>query len=98
MTGIVVRKSYKAGHVSVRIALKAHSYRADTIKIEGQTDLSSTDAREIATALIEEADRADARVAAKAASDERRQKWRDREIAAGRIKIISPTDFFGNRR
>ncbi|OWK41975.1 hypothetical protein FRUB_04053 [Fimbriiglobus ruber] len=34
------------------------------------------------------ADKADAKVAAKAESEERRHKWREREIAAGRMKVL----------
>lgn len=51
----------------------------------------------MARALVEEADRADAKVAAKKASEDRRQKWRDREVAAGRLKIFGAGEFFQRR-
>ena len=87
--GITVKKSYKDGHVSVRVLLKARSYSSDHIKIEGDTDLKSSEARELAAALIDEANKTDAKTKAKAASDERRRKYREREIAAGRLKVFS---------
>jgi hypothetical protein len=86
---ISAKKSYKDGHVSLRVTLKASGWRRDSVKVEGNTELSSEQARELAKALLDEAERADAKVAAKAASDARRKKWRDREIASGRMKIIS---------
>jgi hypothetical protein len=72
------------GHVSVRVVLKANG-----LKAEGSTDLTSAQAQELAQSLIDEADRADSKAAARAAAKERREKWREREIAAGRMKIIS---------
>ncbi len=82
-----VVKSYKDGHVGLRASMKGDG-RGDSIKMDAGTDLSSIRARDLAQALIEEANRADAKVATKKASDERRQKYRDREVAAGRMKII----------
>lgn len=95
MTKFIVRKSYKDGHVSVRVTLKANGWHSDSIKLDGTTDLSSDQARELAKSLTAEADRADAKVAAKAASDARRKKWRDREVAAGRLKIVELGSFLG---
>lgn len=83
MDKFCIKKSYRDGHVGLRFSVKLNS-----VKIDGWSDLSTTNARDLAKALIEEADRADAKVADKKASDERRQKYRDREIAAGRMKII----------
>ena len=97
MPAITTKKSHKDGHVTVRLSLKSRGWPGDSIKVEGETDLSSAEARELAKSLIEEADRADAKVAAKAASDERRKKWRDREIAAGRLKVIELGSLFGGQ-
>lgn len=85
-----VRKSYKDGCIALRISLKG----GYTLKVDGSADLPTADARELAKAMIEECDKVDARVAAKAASEDRRRKWRDREVAAGRIKIMSLTEVF----
>ena len=91
-----IKKSYMDGHVGLRFSVKARGRHSDTIKIDGGSDLSTAAARDLAKALMEEAERADAKVAAKAASDMRRQKYREREIAAGRMKIISLDEMFRN--
>ncbi len=95
MATISVKKSYKDGHVSVRVALKGRGWPGDSVKVEGDTDITSAQARGLAAALVAEADRADAKVAAKEAAEARRKKWHDREVAAGRIKVISAQSFFG---
>lgn len=95
MTEISAKKSYKEGHVSVRVELKSRGWGGPSVNIQGTTDLSSAQARELAKALLAEADRADAKVAAKAASEARRKKWRDREVAAGRMKIIQLGSLMG---
>lgn len=92
MDKFTVKKSYRGGHVGLRFSVKANY-----IKIEGGSDLSTEQARDLARILVDESDRADARVAAKKASEDRRQKWRDREIAAGRIKIMGTGEFFQRR-
>lgn len=89
MSEITAKKSYKDGHVSVRVILNSSGWKSDSVKIQGATDLSCTEARELAHSLIAEADKADAKMAAKAASEKRRKDWRDREIAAGRMKVIN---------
>jgi len=63
-------------------------YYSDRVTVQGRTDMSSAEARDLAKALILEADRADAKVSAKVASDARRKKWRDREVSAGRLVLI----------
>lgn len=95
MTAISVKKSYKEGNVAVRVSLRARGWQSDSIKVEGTTDLSSAQARELAKSLLAEADRADAKVEAKAASEARRKKWRDREVAAGRLKVFELGSFLG---
>lgn len=97
MGSISAKKSFKEGHVAVRVKLTARGWQSDSIVAEGSTDLTTDEARNLAAALMAAADRADAKVAAKAASDERRKKWRDREIAAGRLKIIGMNEVFGPR-
>jgi hypothetical protein len=87
MDKFCIKKSYRDGCVAVRF-----SVRGGNVRIDGGSDLSTADARKLAAAIIAEADRADAKVAARKASEERRQKWRDKEIAAGRMKVISFRD------
>lgn len=94
MDKFCIKKSYRDGHVGLRFSMKSNS-----VRIDGGSDLSSAAARDLARALIEEADLADARVATKKASEDRRQKWREREIAAGRLRVIAmgPTEFVRHR-
>lgn len=89
MDKFCIKKSYRDGHVGLRFSVKASGRHGDSIRIDGGADLSTAEARDLARALIEEADRADAKIAAKKASDDRRKKWRDREIAAGRMQVIT---------
>lgn len=88
MDKFCIKKSYRDGHVGLRFSVKASGWHGDSIRIDGGSDLSTAAARDLATALVEEANRADAKVAAQKASEERRHKWREREIAAGRMKIM----------
>lgn len=83
-----IKKSYRDGCVGLRFTVKASGWHFDNLKIDGGSDLSTAEARDLAKALIEEADIADAKVTAKKASAERRQKYREREIAAGRLKVV----------
>lgn len=84
---ISVTKSYTAGHVSLLVNLKCGGYK-DTATIKGRTSVSTETARAIAKDLIDCADKEDAKVAVKLASEERRKQWRDREIAAGRLIVM----------
>jgi hypothetical protein len=73
---ITVKRSYKDGCVSVSITLKTRNFGDSLrVRVEGSTDLTIDQARALAHGLIFEADKADEKVKAKAASDERRQKW-----------------------
>ncbi|WP_088255182.1 hypothetical protein [Fimbriiglobus ruber] len=85
---VTAKKSYKEGHVALGISLKCRGWNSDSARIEGGADITSAQARELAVALVQWADKADAKVAAKAESEERRHKWREREIAAGRMKVL----------
>lgn len=90
---ITVIKAYQDGRVGIRVALKSWGHGA-SINMQGSTDLSSAEARELAAALIRGADETDGRVAKKAETEERRRKWRDREIASGRMVEMSAAEFF----
>lgn len=91
---VVAKKSYKSGHIGIGFALKCSDWHGGSIKIEASADITCEQARALAKAIIEQADAADAKVRAKAAAEERRQKWRDREIAAGRMRVMSAGEFF----
>jgi hypothetical protein len=85
---ITAKKAFESGFVSVQIDLNVRHF-GDTAKIKAGTYISTASARELAADLIRLADEADAKIANKKAAEERRQKWREREIAAGRLKVIS---------
>jgi hypothetical protein len=89
---IQAKKSMREGHVSISVRLKS-GWSGDRVKLEGGTELTVAEARGLAHALLAKADDADAKVAEKAAKEASRKKWSDREVAAGRMKIIS----FGGR-
>lgn len=93
---IIAKKSYKDGHVALAIRLRSGGW-GDSVKIEGSAELTSEQARALAHSLTELADASDAKVAAKAASEDRRRKWRYREIAAGRMVQMSAREFLNGR-
>ncbi|CAH2606489.1 conserved protein of unknown function (plasmid) [Rhodovastum atsumiense] len=85
---VVAKKSFKDGHVAVGVQLRCRGFGNDSAKIDASTDLTTDQARALARSLVELAEQAEAKVAAKAAADERRRKCRDREVAAGRMVVI----------
>lgn len=70
---ISAKRSYKDGYVSVSIALRA-SHFGCSLRTEGSTDLTTEQARALAGDLIAEADRSDAKVAARTVREENRKK------------------------
>lgn len=87
---LIPKKSYKDGSVSISISLKCRAWHTgnSSAKIEASTEITTVQARELASALIEQADKADAKVAAKIKHEENRKKWRDREVASGRRIVM----------
>ena len=85
---ITTKKSFRDGHVAIRIVLKASGYIGDSASVTGDTELTTTQARALALELTVLADAADAKVQAKAEAEERREKYRAREIAAGRMVVM----------
>jgi hypothetical protein len=85
---VVAKKSFRDGRVALAITLKARGWGNDEAKISGSTELTTAQARALAQELIARADEADAKVTKKAEAQNRRRKWRDREIAAGRMVMI----------
>lgn len=81
--------------VTINVTLKSWGHYCDKAKIEGSTNITTAQARmlaaslvDLAASLVDLADKEDAKVAAKAAHEERRKKWREREIASGRMKVF----------
>lgn len=86
---VIAKKSFHAGQVAVDVALNAVvGYGHGSIAIKARAEVTSDQARALAAQLIALADEADAKTATRKAREERRQKWRDREIAAGRMVVF----------
>lgn len=81
---ITAKKSYKAGRVAIGIVLRCGGYD-DTARIDARTDLTVAQARELAKTIMDFADQADVATVAKAAAKAKRQKYVEREVAAGRM-------------
>lgn len=89
-TPVKVSKSYRDGCVKLRVSAKASGvYGGPSITSSVDLDLKAEDARAFCQELLAEVEKAEAKVAAKNAAEDRRKKWREREIAAGRLKVIS---------
>jgi len=83
-----VKKSYKDGHVSIKFEIKSRRWNAQDLLVKGGVDITTEHARDLAALLIQYADNADSKTLAKKKSEENRQKYREREIAAGRMVVI----------
>ena len=86
---LTMKRSYRDGMIGVGVFSKANEYGSDTIRIDATLDVDISDARAFAAALVAEADRLEDVAAKRAAAKDRRMKWREREIAAGRIRLMS---------
>lgn len=85
---IAVAKAWTDGRVAIRFEIRGSGSGPQSVSVKASTDISVAEARSMAEALILHADAADTKVAKKAAAAARRQQWREREIVAGRLKII----------
>ena len=85
---ISVLKSYYDGCIKLRVSAGAHN-RGEDIQSTVTVDLTLDAARSLLCQLDMEIIRAGDKMKAKATAEARRKAWRDREVAAGRTKIIS---------
>ena len=90
----VVTRAYRNDAVKIGVSLRASAWNGPTIRMEASECISPAAARALAAALIAEADRVDAAEAKKAAAKARRAAWRERQIAAGRMKAMTAEEFF----
>ena len=97
MSTFTVKKSYRESCIKIAGTFKAGGYREPSISTQIDCYISTTEARDLATALIAEADRADEKAKKKADEAARRKAWRDREKAAGRMVEISWADAMRGR-
>ncbi len=91
---LTARRAAGGGGITITVRLRGGGFYRDTVRVDGSTDLTSTEARVLAASLIVCADQVDAAVEKKAAGEARRKAWRDREVAAGRMKIMEVSDVF----
>lgn len=86
---VEARKSNAARRVSLTLRVDSGwGFGHRKVAVLGYVDVTTDQARAIADQLIQQADAADARAAARAAQEARRKAWRDREIAAGRMIVL----------
>ena len=81
---VTARKSYQDRSVAVAIVLKCGGY-GPSANITAKVDITVAQARELAGSLITLADQSDAKAAAKDAAEQRRRKWREQVVKAGRM-------------
>ncbi|MCQ8277971.1 hypothetical protein NFI95_05865 [Acetobacteraceae bacterium KSS8] len=86
-TVFATKGAYKDGCVAVQISLRGDGHFSDTVKVEGRTEISTSQARAFAQRLLTAADAEDARQQKKDAAAARRSNWRQREIAVGRMIV-----------
>src|SRR4051812_24317350 len=89
-----VQKSYHDGHVKLRVEASA-SRRGQDVSATAAVDLDLEAARNLAANLLLAVEKEDAKIKAKGEREARRKAWRDREVAAGRMKIVPASEFFG---
>lgn len=89
-----VTKGFLDGSVSLSVQGNAGGYRQPDIKVSISVPLTIAEARALAADLEKFASAAETKVAVSAAKEESRRKWRDREVAAGRMKIMNASEFF----
>jgi hypothetical protein len=85
---IAAKRSNRERTVAIGVYLKCNGFGRDSARIDASTDLTTSAARSLAADLIRLADESDAKADTKAAATARRKKWRDREIAAGRMVVF----------
>jgi hypothetical protein len=87
MSKAVFTAKKSASDGSVRICADlATGWYGPHVKIQASATISTAEARALAAELIALSDAADAKMEKKKATDARRQKWREREIAACRMR------------
>ena len=87
-SAFAAKKSHDGGAIQISADL-ASGWGGPHIKVQASATIPVTEARAFAAEIIAACDAADAKAAKKQASEDRRKAWRDREIAAGRMRIMS---------
>lgn len=85
---ITAKRSFQDGRVAIDVDLNVRGWGGGGVKLSARAELTTMQARALAERLLALADEADVKVEKRAASEERRKKWREREIAAGRMVML----------
>jgi hypothetical protein len=86
-------KSFNDGRIKIGLTMDC-GYHYPTAKIDAKVEITTLEARALATEILALADADDAKIAKKQEADARPQKWRHREVAAGRRVVLSAGAFF----
>lgn len=92
-SSVKARKSYQDGHIAVLVSGGAHQRGVSltgTIKVDMTLDAARALQMELAATITKE----ETKMKAHADREARRKAWRDREVAAGRMKIVPASEFF----
>jgi hypothetical protein len=81
-------KSYRDGHIQVQVKGSAH-HVGQSVSSAVSVDLDLDTARAFKDELQTVIFKAEETIKARADREARRKAWRDREVAAGRMKIIN---------
>lgn len=91
-----VQKSYQDGHIKLRVDASA-SRRGQDVTASAAVDLDMEAARNLAANIMIAVEKEEAKVKAHQEREARRKAWRDREIAAGRLQVVSLTGAMSDR-
>lgn len=83
-----VTKSYSEGRIRLTVEARAHNI-GESVASSISVDIDLDAAQALHHELLLQITKADDKAKAKRQSDERRKKCREREIAAGRMQIIT---------
>lgn len=88
-------KSFKDGHVKLRVDAGARGWHGDVeVSASVSVDLDLSTAKQLQIDLATAIEKEAAKMAAHQDRQARRKAWRDREVAAGRMQVVSLTDIF----
>jgi len=82
-------KSGREGHIRIKITGRSHGWRSDDISATIAVDLDLETARAFHAEISAAIEKETAKVEAYQKREDRRKAWREREIAAGHMKVIT---------
>lgn len=82
-------KSGRKGHIKIRIIGRSYGWQSDDISATIAVDLDLETARAFHADIGAAIEKETAKVEAHQKREARRKAWREREIAAGRMRVIT---------